>query len=83
MLHLVANSLIEHSRTAFSSQAFRITESYLEVFPRDGRAFLGAEGRALNLDGRVAAVRLLRQGEAPQVKRRNRNLRGIIINTQN
>ena len=63
-----------HCKTAFSSQAFRISESYLEIFPRNGRAFLRAEGRALNLDDRVAAVRLLRQGEATEVKRRDRNL---------
>ena len=35
----------------------------------------------MNLDGRVAAVRLLRQGEAPEMEGRDRNLTLRIIIT--
>ena len=55
-----------------------VRKSYLEIFPRDGRTLLRAERRALNFDGRVAAVRLLRQGEPAEVKGGHRNLN--IIN---
>ena len=49
--------------------------THLELVPRDGRALLPAQGGTLDLDGRVAAHRLLRELETAHVEGRNGNLK--------